>query len=248
VNPIAAVLSSPRRRRRLFRLALVCLVIGTVALIAIAFPNTGRLKETFSNEPAVVIEDPDPVPLSKEAKAATLATAREFLSTAVRRERLAESWDLVAPSLRQGMSREEWAKGEIPVVPYPVDFAKYRFDYSYAEVVGLQAYVFPPAGDKSVRPMVFYMDLVPSGAGKNRRWLVSSFTPAGASPASGPASLADLFDGDGEPAKSRISPLFLVLPAVLVALALMTIVGIGVRDWRRGVRAQRAYSSSSKPS
>jgi hypothetical protein len=248
VNPFAAVLSSPRRRRRLFRLALVCLVLGTVALVAIAFPNSGRLKETFSDEPAVVIKDPDPVKLSKDEKAATLATARRFLSTAVRRERLAESWELVAPSLRQGMSRREWAKGDIPVVPYPVDFAKYRFDYSYPDVVGLQAYVFPPAGDKSVRPMVFYMDLVPRGTGKNRRWLVSSFTPAGASPATGPASLEDLFNGEGERAKSRISPVFLVLPGVLVGLALMTIAGMGVREWRRGVRAQRAYNSSSKPS
>ncbi len=248
MNPAAALFSSPRRRRRVFRLALGGLVIGTVALIAIAFPSTGRLKETFSNEPAVVIEDPEPVRLSKEARAATLATAREFLTTAVRRERLAESWDLVAPSLRQGMSREQWAKGEIPVVPYPVDFAKYRFDYSYRDVVGLQAYVFPPAGDKSVRPMVFYMDLVPAGSGENSRWLVSSFTPAAASPASGPASLEDVLAGDGEASKSRISPVFLLLPAVLVGLALTTIVGLGVRDWRRGVRAQRAYSSSSKPS
>jgi hypothetical protein len=248
VNPLAAVLSSPRRRRRLFRLALVCFVIGAIALVAIAFPSTGRIKETFSDEPAVVIEDPDPVPLSKETKAATLATAREFMITAVRRERVADSWELAAPSLRQGMSREEWARGEIPVVPYPVDFAKYRFDYSYRDVVGLQAYVFPPAGETTVRPMVFYIDLVPQGTGKNRRWLVKSLTPAGTSAASRPASLGDLVEGDAGPAKSRISPLFLLLPGILVSLALATLVGMGMREWRRGVRARRAYSSSSKPS
>jgi hypothetical protein len=248
VRQLAAVLSSPRRRRRLFRLSVVLLVIGSAAAIAIAFPNTGGIEETFSDEPAVVLPSRDPVPLSKETRAATIATARHFLSTAVRRERLPESWELVAPSLRQGMSREEWSRGNIPVVPYPVDSARYRFDYSYRDVVGLQAYVFPAADDKSVRPMVFYMDLVPQGKGKNRRWLVSSFTPAGASPASGPGSLANVLSSDDGDAGSRIDPLFLLIPGVLVALVLLTVVGVGVRDWRRGVRAARAYSSSSKPS
>src|SRR3954464_3156333 len=42
-----------------------------------------------------------------------------FVRTAVRRQNVMEAWDLVTPGLKAATSRAEWAKGELPVYPYP---------------------------------------------------------------------------------------------------------------------------------
>src|SRR5439155_1323995 len=54
--------------------------------------------------------------------------------TAVLRQHVENSYGLIAPTLKEGMSRDEWAKGENPIIPYPVDLktVQYRVDYSYA--------------------------------------------------------------------------------------------------------------------
>jgi hypothetical protein len=75
-------------------------------------------------------------------------------------------------------TRDEWRDGDIPVVPYPVDDARWKFDYSYTDEIGLQVAVFPEAGEE-VRPMVFNMSLRAVGAGTKRHWLVDSWSPRG---------------------------------------------------------------------
>ncbi len=72
-----------------------------------------------------------------------IAVAARFLNTAVKREHTETAYDLVSASLRAGITRREWVDGEIPVVPYPVDSARWKFDYSFADEVGLQVLVFP---------------------------------------------------------------------------------------------------------
>ena len=50
----------------------------------------------------------------------TSATAvrDRFVATAVLRVDTACSYELVTPELRQGLTREQWAAGEIPVIPF----------------------------------------------------------------------------------------------------------------------------------
>jgi hypothetical protein len=54
------------------------------------------------------------------------ATVTKFVMTAVVRRNVASSWKIVTPGLRQGMSKKQWATGNIPPQPFPV----YRFSHS----------------------------------------------------------------------------------------------------------------------
>ena len=116
--------------------------------------------------------------LTNASRAEALATAANFVKTAVARRHVERSWRLVSSSLRQGYTLSEWQKGEIPVVPYPVAQARWKLDYTYADTVGLQVLVFPETGSGQ-RPNLFYMELKRAGDPNHRRWLVDSWTPSG---------------------------------------------------------------------
>ncbi len=45
-------------------------------------------------------------------------TVRRFVATAVQRENVGASFALVTPELRHGLSKKEWASGDIPIVPF----------------------------------------------------------------------------------------------------------------------------------
>jgi hypothetical protein len=123
-----------------------------------------------------------------------------------------------------------------------VDGAKWRVDYSWRDVVGLQVALFPRRGT-NVPAAVFDMELHAHGKGANRRWLVSSWTPAsyqgipsaplGASP---PASTVTY--------ESRLDRKWLLVPLSVFALMLLIPTVLGVRGWWRGRLAERRYRSS----
>ena len=58
-----------------------------------------------------------------------------------------------APSLKQGISREAWNKGDLPVAPYPAakrGLGTWSFvQYSYTDTVMLEVFVFPKPGSGS---------------------------------------------------------------------------------------------------
>ena len=114
-----------------------------------------------------------------------IATAARFVETAVKRDHAERAYELVGPNLRNGTTLAHWRDGDIPVVPYPVDAARWKFDYSYTDEIGLQVAVFPEAGE-TVRPMVFNMSLRAVGAGAKRHWLVDSWSPRGGGGGSAP--------------------------------------------------------------
>lgn len=219
-----------------------------MAALAILYPEVEREPEVFSREPAKIITPPQDVPLTAEARRATLAAAERFVMTAVKREHLAESFDLVHPTLRQGISREAWAKGEIPIVPFPVDSARFLFDYSHPDWVGWKVQVYPEPGSQ-FRAMLFYIDLK---RGTDRRWRVSSWSPgslaptsassSGASEGGSPYAIGGRSGGDYE---SRISPAWLAVPFALLGIGLAAVAWILLRDWRRTAAAERAWRSRS---
>jgi hypothetical protein len=47
------------------------------------------------------------------------ALLRQFVPAAVAREHPGRAWALAAPSMREGSTRAEWRKGDLPVFPYP---------------------------------------------------------------------------------------------------------------------------------
>ncbi len=72
-----------------------------------------------------------------------IATAARFVETAVKRDHAERAYELAGPNLRNGTTLAHWRDGDIPVVPYPVDAARWKFDYSYADEIGLQVARLP---------------------------------------------------------------------------------------------------------
>jgi hypothetical protein len=179
---------------------------------------------------------------------AVIATAALFVETAVRRQHAERAYELVGPNLRGTTTRDEWQSGDIPVVPYPVDDARWKFDYSYANEIGLQVAVFPQPGT-AVRPAVFNLSLRSVGSGAKRRWLVDSWSPRGGGGARPSRSEGSSFRVGLAPppsASTSLGAIWLLVPAALVALALLVPAALFVVERIRSRRAQRAYEESQR--
>jgi hypothetical protein len=254
---VAGRLSSPRFRRRALKVAGLAAVAGVAGIISILFWNTGHTYDSpvRPNEPAFVPKARHSVALSDKERQQVLATAAHFVRTAVRREHTAESFDLVSAQLRTGYTRREWAAGNIPVQPYPVDAARWKMDYSYADEVGLSVYVIPERGQQ-LRPMVFLLSLTKNPAGE---WRVDSWVPRPGSsdPPPGTQATSSAIGGTSAVGSSavtsapsgRISGVWLAVPFVLLLSGLFFGLFHLVRERRAVARAERDYrKSSSSPS
>lgn len=241
-------LSSPRFRRRALKVGVLLAVAAAAALVSVFFWNTATVVETPLRGRADVYVPPIPVEMEAAERRAVIATAARFVETAVRREHAERAYGLVGPNLRGDTTRAEWRDGDIPVVPYPVDDARWKFDYSFANEIGLQVAVFPEAG-ATVRPMVFDMSLRAVGTGPKRRWLVDSWSPRGGGGSRPSRSEGSPFRVDLAPpprAAASLGAVWLLVPAALVALALLVPAALVVVERVRARRAQRAFDA--KPS
>ena len=192
-------------------------------------------------------EEPVAVSPSRARVSAGLAVARRFIATAVARRDVGRSWDLVTPSLREGYTRAQWSRGDIPIVPYPVDTARWEIDYTFADEMGFKVALFPRRGEKT-RPTVFNLDLKAVRSGTGTRWLVEGFTPGivRALPAgsSGPDRLLPNL-GERAAGEARLGAAWLAVPFAVLGLALLVPVVVGVTHWRRNRAAERAWRGQS---
>jgi len=240
--------ASRRRRRRVSWLAILLVVSASVASLVVWVRNTGH-KSIAAYQPGKVqfYQQPKQVALTATALHAARVTTYVFLKTAVLRDHVDESYVLIAPNLRQGMSRKDWAKGEIPIIPYPVDLKTVRFqvDYSYASsppdglpLVGMEVSMKPKKGEQQPA-MVFGIELKAAGKGAKRHWLVSSWEPRGQLGGE-PQSLNH--KALAQPAKhGSLSPAYLLVPAGILAAIVIIPVSFGLRGWRRHRRVAREY-------
>ena len=121
---------------------------------------------------------PPPVRLTDAERAAALRVTGAFVATAVVRERLAASYDLVTDAYRQGLSRADWARGDIPVqwLPAGTKIAAHRFQSSDGPIVWLLVrLITPPASGLGAH--VFNVSLARE-PGDAPRFRVDSFAPA----------------------------------------------------------------------
>ena len=220
--------------------------------LGIMFPNTGReIEETSSrNDPGQVYHEPVVERLKKTDRTQALKTALTFVNTAVARRHVADSYGLASPLLRSGLSREDWATGEIPVTPFPAAEARVRVDYSFHNEVGLKLLLIPPTGAQE-RATTFNMALVATGRGSHKRWLVNEFTPSAVQ--SVPGELAGssnvLGAGNGlapntEGLDAPLSAYWLLAPIGLLVVGLLIPAIFLLRSWRRNRRAYREYQAT----
>ena len=174
-----AYLSTRRGRRTASFASGLLLVAGVVAFTVAYLGDTGTsLESPLSNEPAQVYSPRKQVPLDPEAR----KVAGRFILTAVARENLGESYALAHPELSQGLSKQEWLTGNIPVVYYPakqIELATFKVDESYRDEAILEVALLPKDATK-VKPQVFFIGLKKVGKGAAARWQVNYWVPRAA--------------------------------------------------------------------
>jgi hypothetical protein len=251
-------------RRRLAWTGAFMIVAGGVAGLIVAFPSPPpQAGEKLSPGGELV---PPSIPAAFAPRhTAVLSLAQKFILTAVARKNVKDSWELVCPEMRAGYTRASWAKGDIPVVPYPVSFGKWRLSYSFEREVDLQVALYAKP-KKNLNPVVFDLTVQRCGNDAGKRWLVSSFlpTPSGTGDyttretrlnSKDPNRYVPFAIGTQEPppVRNRTSGTWLFLPGGIVfGLIFVVLSTLGIRAYR-GKRLYKAHvrerqMSSSRPS
>ena len=162
------------------------------------------------------------------------ATLDAFVNHAVKRQDVAKSYDTVTPAFRGGMTRKEWAKGQIPVFPYPAAGTKFHgwtVQYLTGKELGIQLILMPRKGS-DVGSAAFPMTL----KRVHGRWLVDSIVPgAFFAPEGKPSRVVGTYDfgpGGGDsssrPGVSRVNSKWAFVPfavfgAILAAIGLLAL-------------------------
>jgi hypothetical protein len=119
---------------------------------------------------------PKNAPFTAQRRREIAPVLRKFILTAVDRQNVGSSWDVSAPSLREGFSRKQWNDGDLPVVPYPAldrGLGQGYVEYSYTDSVGMEVYLFPKPGS-GYSQLTADVELV---KGKDGKWLVDYWMP-----------------------------------------------------------------------
>jgi hypothetical protein len=250
---VRRLLSSPRRRRRVVRGLLVLVTAGCAVAVGLHWSNTGSEEAKFSpGKPQVTHEEPPAKPLTRADLRSSEKTLDEFVSTAVLRRHLDQSYDLVTGNLRGGLNRDQWRKGEIPVIPFPARdfaFAKSKLRYSYGNFARYDVLIWAKP-HASTATTTFSMELKAIGTGKSRHWLVDYFEPLGggiSQPANPGRSPLAASTPERSATKAALGIQWVLVPLSIFALVLLIPIGLAIRGWRRNRRADRDYSRTLPP-
>jgi len=252
------ILHSHRWRRRLIFTAILAAIGGLIALgVHLSTPgNPGN-----ANGPEVPdYSQPKPARFTPAKQRAVRRVLAEFIRTAVARQHVARSWLLAAPSLRAGVTRKEWNRGDLPVVPYPAldkGLGKWDFvQYSYTDTIGLEVFLFlEPGSGYSV--LTADVELV---KGHHGRWLVDYWMPkkfhgppAVAAKAAKPRKAAGKRRHQPNNAKAASEPMpavktsrpsraYWAVPVGILSLIVLVPISLGIGAWYRNRKAERDYA------
>ena len=177
---MCALLSSPRRRKRLGYLGVALALLGTAVVVGVTYPDTAHhLPQRYQAGPPQLVVTPRHAPFSAEDRRRAQAALQVFVDHAVARHDPAVAYDFVTPAMRRGSARKEWAAGNVPVYPYPAARQHVQIAWvwaSYRNEVDFDVVLLPRKG-AHVGTMAAGVDMKATGAGANRRWRVDSFTP-----------------------------------------------------------------------
>lgn len=247
------LLTSYRWRRRFAWLTGFAVLAAGIVAVIVLWPDLPREQRGPSNVQARIEKEPKAVRLKKPDEKGALKVVQQFVYTAVVRKHVERSFALVAPELREGFTREQWATQDIPIVPFPAQSARWRLEYSDQDGVGFSVALFPTP-DSHQRAQVFLVGLHMIGAVKHRHWVVDNWQAApgrGFQPVSGGGggSSSGNILGGASSAVDRVgnsseSAAWLLLPLGLLSLAIFVPLAVGGVNWYRGHRAARAIYRS----
>lgn len=227
---------------------------GTVAR-AIAFWNTATVVSTPVEDTPIRTEATPvakPIAVTAAVRREVRDTLERFVDAAVLRREIDEAWRLSTPTLRGGVTRADWNRGELPIQPYPwrdIEGIDLRLLYSDTRSVALDVMLLPT--DK-VRPILVYTaDLTPVGKGNRRRWLVDYWAPQASIGGGPPAAAANEREerqaAEDEPTlafdDSRLGAEWFLVPGAILLLLIGIPPAIAVKNTIAGRRAERRYKA-----
>jgi hypothetical protein len=197
--------------------------------------------------------------LAPSDRAAIHRTLDILVNHAVKRKNVAASYDVVTSAMRDGMTRKQWSRGDIPVYPYPAAgrrFHKWTIMYRNSEEVAIELILAPAARHKGkLGQILFHVSLKP----RRGRWLVDSFVPGATfAPVGKPPVVQAAGDFQATPGGQtynrpsierdakppRIGAAYIFIPFVLIGLLLAGLAGWGVARW---IRQRRLDDPRARP-
>jgi hypothetical protein len=252
--------SSPRARRRFFRVGAAVVVIGAIAGIAIGI----RSPKQPSAAPAKNAPRAQLVKQSKYVSAADRRaidqTLDRFIPAALSGSAPATAWRLSGPELKGGTTLSEWRHGTSPIPHYP---ARGKTFHNWTTIdagpgyVDFNLLVHPQHGPKGSSE-VFSGQMLKRG----NRWLVNGLYTIAVfarpdksgrhevGPADYAASPAAQSGQGGAPPptghSASLSTTWLLAGGGVIVLALLFPLGFGVASVIRSRRARRRFMSSER--
>ena len=197
--------------------------------------------------------------LSPADRAQVDHTLDVFVNHAVKRHNPAAAYDVVTPTLKAGMTRAQWAKGDIGVYPYPAAghrVHQWTIQYRTTDELSIELILAPTARHRAkLGQILFNVYLHPS----HGRWLVDSFMPGATFAPIGKAGVVQAardFTANpsaqtynradkGKPiGAARISAKWAVVPFAVILLLLLALAGRSIVE---NVRFRRLAASHARP-
>jgi hypothetical protein len=250
---VLQLLGSPRRRRRLARIAVALVVAGAAAfgVTLLTLNESPQTKEVFEPGKPVETDTQKPVRLGEVDRRAIGRTLLAFVRNGVAQQDLTAAYDLVTPAFRGGTTRAQWRKGASPVYVYPAVTRRisgnWRVDYSYRGQVGI-AMMLSSTRPRKVGQIIFHGELR-----KHRgSWLVDSFAPVatfspigvGPQHETGPADYTGGSRAEVYSEEAALSTLWIIVPVSVLALVLLVPLGFVLVSRLRDRRVARAHEAT----
>jgi hypothetical protein len=266
-----SILHSYRWRRRIAFTAIGVGVAVPLIWLAVRYSDPGNPEN--ANGPTVADYVPTKnVPFTPAQRRQVHQVLKQFIATAVVRKNVAQAWDIAGPTLKEGVTRKQWDKGNLPVIPYPAldkGWGNWSFvQYSYAEgqkhTVGVEVFLFPKP-NSGLSAMTADVEVFKS---PKKHWLVDYWMPkrfhgppAVANTTKAKVTAKKLRERHAVKAKAkstaktdaitapqntaRARGAWWALPLGILVLVILLPLTMGVFVWYRNRKAERAYFRSA---
>lgn len=215
-----------------------------MAAIIVIVGNTGKnFHDHYTSRPAQVYRTPSPTRLTAADRKRIHDVTLRFIGSAVARQHLEDSYDIVGPDIKQGLSRTAWQTGNIPVIPYNVSSViHFKLDYSFADDV---AYEVVLTGKHGTLPAgkTFLIELRRFPRIHHGSWVVEAWVPQGISTDT-PAAAVRARTPPPTPSP-RLSTNWLLVPAGILGLLFLIPIGLFSRSWYVARRSRRTLLRES---
>ena len=169
-----------------------------------------------------------------------------FVDSAVKRQNLDSSWNLVTPEMRAGVSRAAWDKGNVPVYPYPAagnTFRGWTIESATPTEVDFELMI---ESRTSKGDSIQYTGTVKK---VNGHWLIDSFNPEATFGGGAVVGPHDFVAGRGGDSKgvARLGSAWIAIPVLVIGAGILVLLGWFAFTWIRNRRARRAYRRPLEP-